>query len=35
MPDHYVGTNAVEHFYFKQVVNNIDIDNADLSINVT
>lgn len=35
MPDHYVGSNGVEHFYFKQNANNIiDIDNADLNINV-
>lgn len=32
--DHYVGDNGVEHFYFKQLANNLDIDNSNLNINV-
>lgn len=34
--DGYTGTNGIEHFYFKQTVNNvIDIDNADINVNVS
>jgi len=32
--DHYTGDNGVEHFYFKQLANNLDIDNSNLNINV-
>ena len=32
--DHYMGDNGVEHFYFKQLANNLDIDNSNLNINV-
>ncbi|KAF2124432.1 extracellular metallo proteinase MEP [Dothidotthia symphoricarpi CBS 119687] len=32
--DHYVGTNGVAHFYFKQTANGLDIDNADFNVNV-
>jgi len=32
--DHYVGTNGVAHVNFKQIVNGIDIDNADFNVNV-
>ena len=34
--DRYISTNGVEHFYFKQTINNvIDIDNADINVNVS
>lgn len=33
--DHYVGTNGVAHFYFKQTANGLDIDNADFNVNVS
>ena len=32
--DHYVGTNGIAHFYFKQTANGLDIDNADFNVNV-
>jgi len=32
--DHYVGTNGIAHFNFKQTVNNLDIDNADFNVNI-
>ncbi|KAK2595269.1 hypothetical protein QQS21_006984 [Conoideocrella luteorostrata] len=32
--DHYVGSNGVAHVYFKQTLHGIDIDNADLNVNV-
>jgi extracellular elastinolytic metalloproteinase len=32
--DHYVGTNGIAHFYFKQTVNDLDIDNADFNVNI-
>jgi extracellular elastinolytic metalloproteinase len=32
--DHYVGNNGIAHFYFKQTVNDLDIDNADFNVNV-
>lgn len=33
--DHYVGTNGVAHFYFKQTANGLDIDTADFNVNVS
>jgi len=34
--DSYIGTNGIEHFYFKQTINNvITIDNADINVNVS
>jgi extracellular elastinolytic metalloproteinase len=32
--DHYVGSNGVAHVNFKQTANGIDIDNADINVNV-
>jgi extracellular elastinolytic metalloproteinase len=32
--DHYVGSNGVAHFYFKQTANDLDIDNADFNVNI-
>ncbi|KAF2129686.1 extracellular metallo proteinase MEP [Dothidotthia symphoricarpi CBS 119687] len=32
--DHYVGTNGVAHYYFKQTANGLDIDNADFNVNI-
>jgi len=32
--DHYVGDNGIAHFYFKQTVNNVDVDNADFNVNI-
>lgn len=32
--DHYVGTNGIAHFYFKQTANGLDIDTADFNVNV-
>lgn len=34
MDDHYVGTNGIAHFNFKQTVNGVDIDNADFNVNI-
>lgn len=33
--DHYVGTNGIAHVNFKQTANGIDIDNADINVNVS
>lgn len=33
--DHYVGTNGIGHVNFKQTVHGLDIDNADVNINVS
>lgn len=33
--DHYVATNGMAHFYFKQTANDIDIDTADFNVNVS
>lgn len=33
--DHYVGTNGVAHVNFKQTVHGLDIDNADINVNVS
>ena len=33
--DHYVGTNGVAHFYFRQTANGLDIDTADFNVNVS
>lgn len=32
--DHYVGSNGVAHVNYKQTLHGIDIDNADISVNV-
>jgi extracellular elastinolytic metalloproteinase len=32
--DHYVGSNGVAHYYFKQTANDLDIDNADFNVNI-
>ncbi|KAI8932460.1 hypothetical protein NX059_010645 [Plenodomus lindquistii] len=32
--DHYVGTNGIAHFYYKQTVNGIDVDTGDFNVNV-
>ncbi|KAE8356074.1 extracellular metallo proteinase mep [Aspergillus coremiiformis] len=32
--DHYVGANGVAHVYFRQTIHGLDIDNADLNVNV-
>jgi extracellular elastinolytic metalloproteinase len=32
--DHYVGENGIAHFYFKQTIDNLDIDNADFNVNI-
>lgn len=32
--DHYVGANGVAHVNFKQTAHGLDIDNADLNVNV-
>lgn len=32
--DHYVGTNGVGHVYFRQTVDDRDVENADFSVNV-
>ncbi|KAH8689236.1 Fungalysin metallopeptidase-domain-containing protein [Phaeosphaeriaceae sp. PMI808] len=32
--DHYVGSNGIAHFYFKQMANDLDIDNADFNVNI-
>ncbi|KAH7401020.1 extracellular metallo proteinase 1 [Phaeosphaeria sp. MPI-PUGE-AT-0046c] len=32
--DHYVGTNGIAHVNFKQTANGIDIDNADMNVNI-
>ena len=34
MGDHYVGTNGIAHYYFKQTANDLDIDNADFNVNI-
>lgn len=33
--DHYVGDNHVAHVNFRQTIHGIDVDNADLDINVS
>ena len=33
--DHYVGTNGVAHVNFKQTAHGLDIDNADINVNVS
>lgn len=33
--DHYVGANGVAHVNFKQTVHGLDIDNADINVNVS
>lgn len=33
--DNYVGSNGIGHVYFKQQVHGLDIDNADLVVNVS
>ncbi|KAF1954932.1 extracellular metallo proteinase 2 [Byssothecium circinans] len=33
-PDSYTSGSGVSHFYFKQTINGLDIDNADLNVNV-
>lgn len=33
--DHYVGANGIAHVNFKQTANGIDIDNADMNVNVS
>jgi extracellular elastinolytic metalloproteinase len=33
--DHYVGTNGIAHVNFKQIANGLDIDNADINVNVS
>lgn len=32
--DHYVGTNGVAHFYYKQTVHGLDIDSGDFNVNI-
>lgn len=32
--DHYVGSNGVAHVHFKQTAHGLDIDNADINVNV-
>ncbi|KAL6707019.1 hypothetical protein ACN47E_004969 [Coniothyrium glycines] len=32
--DHYVGTNGIAHFFFKQTVNGLDVDTADFNVNI-
>lgn len=32
--DHYVGKNGIAHVNFKQTVHGLDIDNADINVNV-
>ena len=34
LDDHYVGTNGIAHFYYKQTVNGLDVDTADFNVNV-
>lgn len=33
--DHYVGNNGIAHVNFKQTANGLDIDNADINVNVS
>jgi extracellular elastinolytic metalloproteinase len=33
--DHYVGDNGIAHVNFKQTAHGIDIDNADINVNVS
>jgi extracellular elastinolytic metalloproteinase len=33
--DHYVGNNGIAHVHFKQTANGLDIDNADMNVNVS
>jgi extracellular elastinolytic metalloproteinase len=33
--DHYVGTNGIAHVNIRQTANGLDIDNADLNVNVS
>jgi extracellular elastinolytic metalloproteinase len=33
--DHYIGTNSIAHVNFKQTANGLDIDNADINVNVS
>ena len=33
--DHYVGANGIAHVNFKQTANGLDIDNADMNVNVS
>lgn len=33
--DHYVGSNGITHVRFKQTIHDIDIDNADYTVNVS
>ena len=33
--DHYIGNNGIAHVNFKQTANGIDIDNADMNVNVS
>ncbi|PVI04691.1 extracellular metallo proteinase MEP [Periconia macrospinosa] len=32
--DHYVGTNGITHFYFRQTANDVDVQNADFNVNI-
>ncbi|CEJ94892.1 hypothetical protein VHEMI10399 [[Torrubiella] hemipterigena] len=32
--DHYIGSNGLGHVHFKQIHNGIDIDNADINVNI-
>ncbi|CBX91299.1 hypothetical protein IAQ61_010661 [Plenodomus lingam] len=32
--DHYVGTNGVAHFYYKQTVHGLDVDSGDFNVNI-
>ncbi|KAF2644537.1 extracellular metallo proteinase 2 [Massarina eburnea CBS 473.64] len=32
--DSYTSSSGVSHFYFKQTINDLDIDNADLNVNI-
>lgn len=32
--DHYVGSNGIGHVRFRQTANGLDIDNADVNVNV-
>lgn len=34
LDDHYVGTNGIAHFYYKQTVHGLDVDTADFNVNV-
>lgn len=33
--DHYIGTNGVAHVYFRQMVNGLDVGNANFNVNVS